>query len=227
MILAATPPSPPSQPHPPPNRIGAVLLAAGSASRMGHRPKCLLEREGQPIVRRQAQALHDAHMTPVVVVLGHYRERVAAALQGVPVECVVNPEPGAPQSASLHLGLHSLPAGLDAVLVSLADLPLIGPSEIAALVAAWHRRPAGTDFLRPWVDGQPGNPVLMDASVRNELLTGGPDQSGQQWSASHPDRVHRWATDQRAYITDVDRPQDLDALAALGIALRWGDDVAV
>lgn len=212
-------------PHvPPPPRIGAVLLAAGSASRMGHRPKCLLEREGQPIVQRQAQALLGAGLAPVVVVLGHYREQVAAALDGLPVKRVVNPDPEAPQSHSLHQGLAALHAGLDAVLVSLADLPLVGPSEIAALVAAWQQRPAGTVFVRPWVHGQPGNPVLLDASVRHELLSGGPDLSGQQWAARHPDRVHRWETDLRAYVTDVDRPEDLDALAAQGVALRWPDN---
>jgi len=221
MALPATPPLPH---HPPTPRIGAVLLAAGSASRMGHRPKCLLEHGGQPIVRRQVQALLVAGLAPVVVVLGHYRDQVAAALDGLPVERVVNPDPEAPQSHSLHQGLTALPAGLDAVLVSLADLPLIGPAEIAALVAAWQQRPAGTGFVRPWVDGQPGNPVLLDASVCRDLLSGGPDLLGQQWATRHPDRVHRWATDQRAYITDVDRPQDLDALAAQGIALRWPDD---
>jgi molybdenum cofactor cytidylyltransferase len=216
---------PPATPTPgqPTLRIGAVLLAAGSASRMGHRPKCLLEHGGQPIVRRQAQALLDAGVSPVVVVLGHYRDRVAAALDGLPVEHRVNPDPEAPQNASLHLGLAALPAGLDAVLVSLADLPLIGRPEIEALIAAWRQRPAGTAFVRPWVDGQPGHPVLLDASVRRDLLSGGPAMSGQQWAATHPAGVHRWVTDHPAYITDVDRPQDLDALAAQGIALRWPD----
>lgn len=222
----ATPATPPLPPPTPAACIGAVLLAAGSASRMGHRPKCLLEHGGRPIVRRQVQALLGAGLTPVVVVLGHYRDQVAAALDGLPVERVVNPDPEAPQSHSLHQGLAALPTCLDAVLVSLADLPLIGPSEIEGLIAAWNQRPAGTSFVRPWVDGQPGNPVLLDASVRRELLAGGPDLSGQQWAASHPDRVHRWATDQRAYITDVDRPQDLDALAAQGFALSWPDNLA-
>lgn len=221
--------TPAMSPLPPPTqtvRIGAVLLAAGSASRMGHRPKCLLEHGGQAIVRRQVQALLGAGLGPVVVVLGHYRDLVAAALKGLPVEHAANPDPEAPQSHSLRLGLQALPAGLDAVLVSLADLPLIGPSEIEALIAAWRQSPAGTAFVRPWVDGQPGHPVLLGAEVRRDLLAGGPGVSGQQWAASHPDRVHRWLTDRRAYITDVDRPQDLDALAAQGIALRWPDEPA-
>lgn len=207
-------------------RIGTVLLAAGSASRMGHRPKCLLEREGQPIIRRQVQALVDAGLGPVVVVLGHYLERVAAALDGLTVERLVNPDPQAPQSRSLQLGLQALPSSLDAVLVSLADLPLVGRVEIEALIAEWHQRPAGTTFVRPWVDGQPGNPVLFDGSVVQHLLSGSGAMTGQQWAATHPDLVHRWVTDNRAYTTDVDRPQDLDTLTAQGIRLRWPDEPA-
>jgi len=53
-------------------RCSAVLLAAGSASRMGHRPKCLLERDGQSLIRRTALALLDAGIQELVVVVGHY-----------------------------------------------------------------------------------------------------------------------------------------------------------
>ena len=49
--------------------VGAVLLAAGSGSRMGHRPKSLLELGGVPLIRRQLIALSGAGMDEVVVVL--------------------------------------------------------------------------------------------------------------------------------------------------------------
>ena len=61
-------------------KIGTVLLAAGSASRMGHRPKCLLELEGEPLIRRQLRALLDAGVDEVVVVLGHYADRIEAVI---------------------------------------------------------------------------------------------------------------------------------------------------
>ncbi|OOG80147.1 hypothetical protein B0E41_21165, partial [Hydrogenophaga sp. A37] len=50
MNLHATPDTSPPQ-------LGAVLLAAGSASRMGHRPKCLLELDGEALIRRQIRGL--------------------------------------------------------------------------------------------------------------------------------------------------------------------------
>ena len=50
--------------------VGAVLLAAGSGSRIGHRPKSLLELGGVPLIRRQLIALSGAGVDEVVVVLG-------------------------------------------------------------------------------------------------------------------------------------------------------------
>lgn len=210
----------------PPQRIGAVLLAAGSASRMGHRPKCLLERDGVPLVRQQIGALAAAGVAPVVVVLGNYRERIGAAIADAAAIRVFNPDPAAAQNVSLSLGLAALPDDLDGVLVTLADLPLIGTDEIGALLTAYRERPAGSRFVRPWVDGQPGHPVLFEAGVRREMLAAGPAGAGPAWAATHPEAVHRWTSDNRHHTVDVDSPQDLSRLAGQGVVLRWPDDLA-
>ena len=60
-------------------KIGAVVLAAGSSSRLGQ-PKQLLIYRGTTLVRRSAQAALDAGCAPVVVVLGVERERITAEL---------------------------------------------------------------------------------------------------------------------------------------------------
>ena len=113
-----------------PDPVWAVLLAAGSASRMGHRPKCLLERDGTPLVVRLLQQLQRAGVAGVVLVLGHHGQRIGAAvdamapLPGMALQRVFNPDPEATQDSSLRLGLSALPADADTVLVQLADLLL-------------------------------------------------------------------------------------------------------
>ncbi|MFM2035390.1 MAG: Bifunctional protein GlmU [Pseudomonadota bacterium] len=104
--------------------IGAVLLAAGSASRMGHRPKCLLELGGVPLIRRQLIALSGAGVDELVVVLGHYSDRIEQVVQDFPVTLVRNPDPEAGQVSSLRLGLQALSPMLYAALTALADQPL-------------------------------------------------------------------------------------------------------
>ncbi|MFM1908376.1 MAG: Bifunctional protein GlmU [Pseudomonadota bacterium] len=206
--------------------IGAVLLAAGSASRMGHRPKCLLELGGVPLIRRQLIALSGAGVDELVVVLGHYSERIEQVVQDFPVTLVRNPDPEAGQISSLRLGLQALSPKLDAALVALADQPLINSQDINDLIGAYKKRPEGTQVVQPTMDGLPGNPVIFSSEVREQILAGQPHVGCRQWQAAHPDQVHHWTTANKRYRVDVDSPEDVAALAQqTGHQLRWPADL--
>ena len=205
--------------------FGAVLLAAGAATRMGRRPKCLLERDGQPLIQHLVHALHMAGVAHVVVVLGHYAAQISPVLQGLPVRIVQNTDPDQGQASSLHLGLRALPEHLGGVMVALADQPLITATDVADLLQAFAQRPMGTEMLVPTVAGLPGNPAVFSEHVRLDLLASGPDVGGKQWQRAHPDQLYRWPTDNDHYRQDVDSPDDLAALAAQkNVHLSWAAD---
>lgn len=202
--------------------VGAVLLAAGSGSRMGKRPKSLLELGGVPLIRRQLIALSGAGVDELVVVLGHYAEQIEPAVQDFPVTLVRNLDPDAGQVSSLRLGLQALSPKIDAVLVALADQPLINSQDISDLIGAYKKRPEGAQVVQPTVDGQPGNPVMFSSDVREQILAGEAHVGCKQWQAAHAEAVHRWETTNQRYRTDVDSPQDIEALAErTGHRLRW------
>jgi len=206
--------------------VGAVLLAAGSGSRMGHKPKCLLELGGVPLIRRQLIALSGAGVDELVVVLGHHAERIEPAVRDFPVTVVVNPDPDAGQNASLRLGLQTLSGKIDTVLVALADQPLINSQDINDLMGAYKKRPPGTEVVQPTVDGLPGNPVMFSQSVREQILAGEARVGCKQWQAANPQAVHPWSTPNLRYRTDVDSPEDIEALAArTGHRLVWPKDL--
>lgn len=202
--------------------VGAVLLAAGAAERMGRRPKCLLELGGVPLIRRQLIALSGAGIDEVVVVLGHHAEHIEPVVQEFPVQLVRNPQPDDGQVSSLRLGLQALSPRLDAVLVALADQPLIQSQDLVDLLSAYKKRPAGTQVVVPMVDGLPGNPVMFATDVKEQILAGEAKLGCKQWQSRHPEAVHAWATPNQRYRTDVDNPEDIEALAArTGHRLRW------
>ena len=206
--------------------VGAVLLAAGSGSRMGNRPKCLLELGGVPLIRRQLIALSGAGVDELVVVLGHYADQIEPAVMDFPVTLVRNPDPDAGQNASLRLGLQTLSPKTDTVLVALADQPLINSQDINDLIGAYKKRPEGTQVVQPNVEGQPGNPVMFSGDVRDQILAGEAKVGCKQWQSAHPEAVHRWVTSNQRYRTDVDSPEDIEALAArTGHRLRWPVEV--
>jgi molybdenum cofactor cytidylyltransferase len=202
--------------------LSAVVLAAGAASRMGHRPKCLLELDGVPLIVRLLQALREAGADEVVVVLGHYASAIEAAIAAMPVKRVLNAHPQAGQVSSLRLGLKALPTVADAVLVTLADQPLLDSNDLRALIEAYRQRPAGTQVVQPAVQGLPGNPVMFSASVRQQILAGDEAVGCRQWQAAHPSQVHAWASDNPHYRQDIDTAEDLRALAmGSGRVLTW------
>jgi molybdenum cofactor cytidylyltransferase len=229
-------------------RIVAVVLAAGTASRMGGRPKCLLQRDGQTLLNRLLTALEDAGIDETVLVLGHKADiiqaslgsRAPASLRGphrpaMYIHQLMNPQPTDGQNSSLHLGLakaQSLQAQW--LMVALADQPLLDAADLQALIAAVKAGPTGTQMLQPWVDNQPGNPVMLSQQVMSGLLAHSKGASfadgtsskdlpgGKEWRQLNPQQVHQWPTSNPHYKVDMDTPEDIAALQTkYGVALTW------
>jgi molybdenum cofactor cytidylyltransferase len=208
--------------------VGAVLLAAGSGTRIGNRPKSLLELGGIPLIRRQIIALSGAGVDELVVVVGNYAERIVQAVQEFPVTVVHNPNPADGQVSSLRLGLQALSPKIDAALVALADQPLINSQDINDLIGAYKKRPTLVHVVQPEVQGQLGNPVMFSAEVREQILSSAANIGCKHWQAAHPEAVHRWTTSNLRYCTDIDTQEDIEALAArTGHRLRWPADLMV
>jgi len=234
--------------------VGAVLLAAGAGSRLGGRPKALLELGGVPLVMRQLVALSGAGVDEVALVLGHHAEAIEAAVRAFPITIVHNPECVDPrprstafapqggaqrsserqgdrraddgQASSVRIGLKALSPRLDAVIVALADQPLIDSQDIVALIGAFKKRgDAAMVVPRVRVDGEeplPGNPVMFDAALRDEWLAGAADAACRKWRMAHPERVRWFDSDNRRYRIDIDTPEDLARFAAsTGHTLQW------
>ena len=208
--------------------VGAVLLAAGSGSRMGHKPKCLLELGGVPLIRRMLIALSGAGVDELVVVLGHHADLIEPLVQTFPVTIVRNPNPDEGQVSSQRIGLAALGARLDAVIVALADQPLLNAQDVTALIGAYKKRPEGAQVVFPLVAGERGNPVVFSNEVREQILSHSAQVGCRQWQADNATAVAPWATDNRRYRVDIDTPEDLQRFERdTGHALRWPAAVAV
>ena len=198
----------------------AVLLAAGSGSRMGLKPKSLLELNGEPLIRRSARQLLDAGVTQLVVVLGHYAADIEAPLDGLPVHKVYNPDPDQGLVSSQRLGLQALSDNTDTVIMSLADQPLVTTQDIQTLLHAFA--PSTQDMLFPFVNGQPGNPVLLSARARLEILAGESQFGCKEWRQSHAAQTLKLPTENLHFVTDLDRPEDItDFEKQHGMKLQW------
>lgn len=190
-------------------RCGAVLLAAGQGSRMGGVPKCLLSIDGVTLLERHLAAMAEAGIERIVVVTGHYHERIAPLAEKFPLTLIRNPDPDAGQPSSVRLGVAALGGELDAVIVALADQPLVGSAELAELIAAFVQRPAGTEVVYPEVRGERGNPVLFSGALIRTMIAAG-RLALRKFVDEHPQQVHRYQTANAHFVIDLDTPQDLE-----------------
>ncbi len=189
---------------------------------MGFKPKSLLELDGVPLIRRQIKALQGAGVKELVVVLGHHANEIAPLLKDFAVTLVNNPNPEASPISSQRLGLQSLSGQTNAVLMALADQPLIDSQDVKQLIDAFQQRPEGTDLLFPRVQGQPGNPVIFTSAVRSDMLTCPPEVGCKQWRQQHTKQAHAFDCDNLHFVQDVDTAEDIDKLRlSSGRQLQW------
>jgi molybdenum cofactor cytidylyltransferase len=142
-------------------KVVAVVLAAGASTRFGS-PKLLASLDGRPLLQHALDAVADAGLADVVVVLGRGADDVEAAIAWRTERRVVNPRPEDGLSSSLRVGLATAMADAeaDAVIVVLGDQPALRPDVVCRVVAAAETAPVPMVRPRYAADGAP-NPVVL------------------------------------------------------------------
>ncbi len=194
--------------HMPGPRIAAVVLAAGMSRRMGDGNKLLADVDGVPMIARVVETLRRSRVQPIVVVTGHDAAAVEAALAGLPVRVVHNPDYARGLSASLRAGLQSLAPDRDGVLVMLGDMPWVASSTIEALLDAFEANGVGSICV-PTYDRKRGNPVLWPRRHVDEMKALAGDVGARHLLAQYDDEVCEVEVDDAGVLRDVDVTEDL------------------
>ncbi len=192
--------------------IYGILLAAGLSSRMG-RAKQLLAWHGRPLVRHAAEVALASRLAGLMVVLGAGAEAAREGLAGLggPVQTVQNDDYTSGQASSLRCGLAALPATAVAVVVLLADMPLVSHALIDSLIAAYEAAPAALAVV-PRYQGRRGNPVLLAAGLFAELQALDGDTGARPVLQRHADKVIWLDLDDPAVVTDIDTPEAYESV---------------
>jgi len=146
-----------------------AILAAGRGARLGgDASKPLLEWRGRPLVTWAVDAARASGLHPLVVVIGYRADEVRTALGDGDLLVVDNPEWEEGIASSVRAALRALEpvAEVEAVVVGLADQPLVGAAAYARLAAADGAAP----MRAARYDGRPGNPVWLARSLWHEAM---------------------------------------------------------
>jgi molybdenum cofactor cytidylyltransferase len=190
--------------------VGAVVLAAGSSSRMG-RPKQALEFQGVSLLRRAVLATLGAGCHPVVVVTGAHSELSRREFEGLDVREVLNTDWETGMASSIRAGVEGLisaDADVEAAVLLLCDQPHVTADVIYSLVAA--RRATGRPIIASKYGESFGVPALFSRTLFAEL-------SRLEGAAGAKQVIKRYASEAHLLPfkdgeVDVDNPDDFSRL---------------
>jgi molybdenum cofactor cytidylyltransferase len=193
-------------------RVAAIVLAAGRSTRMGGPNKLLADLGGRPMVRIVVEQVLASRARPVIVITGHQRDRVEAALSGLAVTFVDNPNFADGLSTSLKAGVAALPADVDGTIVCLGDMPHVDADLIDRLIAAFDPE-RGALVVVPTIAGKRGNPVVWSRRFFADLASLDGDVGARHLIVGYQEAVVEVPAD-KAALVDVDTPDALDAVKA-------------
>jgi molybdenum cofactor cytidylyltransferase len=192
-----------------------VVLAAGESRRFG-RLKQAEQWQGGTLLTRAVTAALSSLATEVVVVLGCSAERLTPLLSPFAsphLQCVVNGGWEEGVASSIRTGLRTVADRAAAVAFVNVDQPLLGASELDALLS--RQALTGAPLIVPLCRGQPRSPALFSRELFPELSALQGEVGGRQVRDRYATRAELLQFDNALPFEDVDTPEDLERLRRL------------
>jgi molybdenum cofactor cytidylyltransferase len=193
--------------------VGAIVLAAGAATRMGQQ-KLLLPFAGKTVIEHVVSELRRAEIAQIIVVTGSDSERVEAALANSGATCAHNPDYTRGMLSSVRMGISAAPDSWRAAIVALGDQPLITADIVQRVRDAQTDSP--DNIIVPIFEGRRGHPMGLPRTFWEESRTRYDTVGLRGVLRANANKVLEIAAHSGDVLTDIDTPQDYqDALARL------------
>lgn len=178
----------------------------------------LLGPAGQTVVARVVQTLLAGGVPEVTVVAGAHVDAVRGAMpeHDPRVSLIEHPGWQRGQLSTLLAGLKSIDSSqLEAIVVTLVDVPQVRAGTVATLIEEWRRSHA--PIVRPARGEQHGHPVIFDRAVFDDLRSADLNIGAKAVFAKHQAGVVNVTVDDPGAFEDIDTPEDYER-----ILRAWG-----
>lgn len=189
--------------------ISAVLLAAGESRRMGDF-KQLMDFGGKTFVACSVDNLTASRAGEVIVVTGHRAQDIRLALKDRPVIFAHNPDYRSGMSSSVRRGVEAVSTKSRACLIALSDQPQIGTDIVNRVIGAYEK--SHPLIVIPTHESRNGHPVLLDLSLKEEILAMDSAQGLRRVVHAHAKETLRVEVSTDAVLMDFDLPEDYDRI---------------
>ena len=185
-------------------RVYAVVLAAGTATRFGSAKQLAIVGD-RPMVTHAAETAAHACGDRMLLIAGRESGSVARACQGLPGFIAVNDDYANGIGTSIASAANRLQYVADAILITLADQPLVTATHLLALINAWNGD--ADAIVATGFASTSGPPALFARACFGDLANLRGD-NGARSLLSDP-RFSLTTVDFEPAAIDVDTPDDL------------------
>jgi molybdenum cofactor cytidylyltransferase len=189
--------------------LAAVILSGGASRRMGT-PKALLPYRGGTFLEHLIKVTDHPRIGWRRVVLGADTQGIAEGVELPADEVVINQNWEEGQLSSIQVGVRSLPAGTDGMLLCLIDHPLISRELVGELAERFYA--SGKAIVLPVYKGRRGHPVIFAARLYEELLSAPLETGARAVVWAHGEEVCEMETKEEGCLLNLNDP---DALAKI------------
>ena len=191
--------------------IAAIIVAAGSSSRLGQ-PKQLLTIDGEPMLQRAIHHAEQAGASPIFVVLGAHRELIQSAISFGAAIIIENHDWQEGMASSIRAGVRAVQATAptaEGILLMACDQPRVTADHLHRLIQMSYAQSAVTAIASSYGEIR-GIPALFPRQAIPDLLALHGDKGARGLLAKPPWPVI--AIPLAGGEVDIDRPEDLALL---------------
>ncbi len=194
--------------------VSVIVLAAGLSRRFPGN-KLLYVWSGKPVVRWTVENALSSITDEVIVVLGHDAERIRAALAGLDVEYVYNPDYMEGMSSSVKVGVRYAwrrhGGELEAVIIAPGDTAWAPPEAYNMIIEAFREHHGVKTIVVAAYQGRRGHPILFHSKLIPEILRIGEHTRGLKGVVNkHQHETLVVETPYPGVILDLDTYNDLN-----------------
>lgn len=193
------------------NSLACIVLAAGNSSRFGSDKRLARNNQGKTLLALTLQSIPSDFRQRMLVL--HPGDEAIASAHAADWQIVYAAFSQQGMGNSLAAAIPLI-ADCSAVLVALADMPLILPSTFASLIAA--ARP--DRIVVPFFEHQRGNPVVIGSDFFSKLKELQGDSGARQLMQQHAGLMVRLEVDDPGVLRDVDTAAELQLIPGFGNA---------
>ena len=190
------------------NNPSAIVLAAGTSSRMGTPNKLLLDFNGVPLVRHVVMRILDSNPYETIVVTGYQEEQVMKSLAGLDLSFVHNPRYEQGMTSSIQAGVAV--ARGEGFMICLSDMYAMNAERYKELMQFFMKRLPDDELTicLPFYEGKRGNPVIFSTAFREEILNHQDPEGCRKIVQDNSAHLYKLQMASPEVLKDLDTPED-------------------